>query len=179
MGRFGIPYIIIYLLLKGFLLTPLLINQPVGKGHLCFHPFPGGYTQLAFSNAALAAFFTRRDGNLGETTTEIPRKNRRENSLDDEIPKAYWTRISALLELVTDVTGKHLEENPIFERFEGQNLWFSCQLSVRSQSISAGAIGLSTRGKALRVRVTSSLQPTEIEDEPREASDRLLVATTF
>ncbi|CAL1137936.1 unnamed protein product, partial [Cladocopium goreaui] len=31
-----------------------------------------------------------------------------------------------------------------------------------------GAIGLSTRGKALRVRVTSSLQPTEVEDEPRE-----------
>ena len=30
----GIPYIIIYLLLKGFVLTPLLINQPVGKGHL-------------------------------------------------------------------------------------------------------------------------------------------------
>ena len=31
----GIPSIIIYLLLKGFLQTPLLINQPVGKGHLC------------------------------------------------------------------------------------------------------------------------------------------------
>ena len=31
----GIPSIIIYPLLKGFLQTPLLINQPMGKGHLC------------------------------------------------------------------------------------------------------------------------------------------------
>jgi len=30
----GIPSIIIYLLLKGFLQTPLLINQPMGKGRL-------------------------------------------------------------------------------------------------------------------------------------------------
>jgi hypothetical protein len=32
----GIPSIIIYLLLKGFLQTPLLINQPMGKGHLWY-----------------------------------------------------------------------------------------------------------------------------------------------
>jgi len=30
----GIPSIIIYLLLKGVVQTPLLINQPIGKGHL-------------------------------------------------------------------------------------------------------------------------------------------------
>ena len=30
----GIPSIIIYLSLKGFVQTPLLINQPKGKGHL-------------------------------------------------------------------------------------------------------------------------------------------------
>ena len=38
----GIPSIIIYLLLKGFLQTPLLINQPMGKGHLC-HQWPGWF----------------------------------------------------------------------------------------------------------------------------------------
>ena len=30
----GIPSVIIYLLLKGFLQSPLFINQPMGKGHL-------------------------------------------------------------------------------------------------------------------------------------------------
>jgi len=30
----GIPSIIISLLFKGFLQTPLLLNQPMGKGHL-------------------------------------------------------------------------------------------------------------------------------------------------
>ena len=34
LGRLGIPSIIIDLLLKGFVQTPLFINQPMGKGHL-------------------------------------------------------------------------------------------------------------------------------------------------
>ena len=33
-NRFGIPFIINYLFVKGVKHTPLLIHQPLGKGHL-------------------------------------------------------------------------------------------------------------------------------------------------
>lgn len=46
-------------------------------------------------------------------------------------------------------------------------------------NLAAGAIGLSTRGKALRVRMTSEKQPSEIaKDEPKEVHHRVRASSS-